>query len=596
MCGIIGYVGERQAPDVLIDGLQKLEYRGYDSAGIAVFHHHKIEIVKTEGKVERLVRKLSQTGLQDARCGIGHTRWATHGEPSDCNAHPHRVGRVTLVHNGIIENYPELSARFHPHPVSGTDSEIAAAVINACYQDSPEEAIFAAVAHFRGAYALGILFEDRPDTVYAIRHGSPLIVAVGEKETFLASDIPAVLARTKQYYLPETGELAVLDKNGVRFVDQGLRPIEKELKTADWDESAARKNGYAHFMLKEIYEQPAVLRDTVARYKNDFTIFEEEAFDFRVKGNVHIVACGSAYHAGLLGKYAIEKLARIPVMVHVASEFRYDNPILHKEDLVIAISQSGETADTLAAVRLAREHNVRTLAIVNVRGSSLARLSDHTLYTLAGPEIAVATTKAYLCQVCLLQLVAVRLADKGLSMQEYKDMMVAFEALPEQIESALAFAPKAKAMATRFKDCEQVFFMGRGQDSHLAMEASLKLKEISYIHSEAYAAGELKHGTISLITPGTPVISVMTDRGRLAKTASNLKEVKARGAFVTVVTYEDVDVSDFADAVIPLPPMAEITAPLAAAVRLQLLAYYVALEKGCDIDQPRNLAKSVTVE
>lgn len=596
MCGIIGYVGNRQAPDILIDGLRKLEYRGYDSAGIAVFENQTIKIIKTQGKVASLAKKEKAAHLREVHCGIGHTRWATHGEPSDINAHPHKVGKVTLVHNGIIENYQELSGRFCPHPVSQTDSEIAAAVINALYQGDARKAIFDAVELFEGAYALCILFEDQPDTVYALRHSSPLIVAVEEKGAFLASDIPAILSYTKQYYLPEKYELAILDKTGVRFVDKNGNPIEKELKKADWDDESARKNGFDHYMLKEIFEQPDVIRQTIQRYKNDFTIFENENFDFEVKGNIHIVACGSAYHAGLMGKYAIEKLARIPVLVHIASEFRYDRPILHKDDLVIAISQSGETADTLAAVRLAKEHNVRTLSIVNVRGSSLARLADHTFYTLAGPEIAVATTKAYLCQVCLLQLIAVAMADKKLTMQEYKDMMVAFEVLPEQIQEALSFRKEAKTLASFYKGAEHIFFMGRGQDNSLAMEGSLKLKEISYIHSESYAAGELKHGTISLITDNTPVIALMTDRDRLQKTASNLKEVGARGAFVTALTYSDIDTQDYADKQISIPPMAQITAPMAAAVKLQLLAYYVALENGCDIDQPRNLAKSVTVE
>ncbi len=597
MCGIIGYVGERQAPDILIDGLKKLEYRGYDSAGIAVFHEDTINIIKAQGKVKRLEQKLAAAPAPlHAHCGIGHTRWATHGQPNDINAHPHRVGRVTLVHNGIIENYRELAEQYHPHPLSQTDSEVAAAVINAHYHGDAAAAVFAATALFRGAYALCILFDDQPECIYAIRHASPLIVAVGEGETFLASDIPAVLSHTKRYYLPERNELAAVTADGVRFTDPSGQCVEKKLKIADWDEGAAQKNGYDHFMLKEIFEQPEVIRSTILRYKNDFTIFENEPFDFEVRGNIHIVACGSAYHAGLMGKYAIEKLARIPVQVHIASEFRYDDPILRREDLVIAISQSGETADTLAAVRLAKERNVRTLAIVNVRGSSLSRLSDHTLYTLAGPEIAVATTKAYLCQVCLLQLLAVRMADKGLTMQEYKDMMVAFEALPERLEQALKFDKKAPLIAARYKGTEHVFFMGRGQDSCLAMEGSLKLKEISYIHSESYPAGELKHGTISLITENTPVIAVMTDRTRAAKTAANLVEVKSRGAHVTVVTYEDIPTRDFADECITLVPMDEITAPLVAAVILQLLAYYTALENGCDIDRPRNLAKSVTVE
>ena len=500
------------------------------------------------------------------------------------------------MHNGIIENYLELKEKFHPNPVSQTDTEIAAAVINACYHGDPQKAIFDAIQMFHGSYALCIMFSDIPDTVFAIRQASPLIVAKGENESFLASDVPAILAYTKNYYLPEKGELAILTKNEVCFVDQDGTPIEKTLKTADWDEAAAQKNGFDHFMLKEIHEQPAVIEQTILKYKNDFTIFENETFDFTVKGNIHIVACGSAYHAGLMGKYAIEKLARIPVIPHIASEFRYDHPILHPEDLVIAISQSGETADTLAAVRLAKEHNVRTLGIVNVRGSSLSRMADHTLYTLAGPEIAVATTKAYLCQVCLLQLLAVKFAGNRLTMQEYKDMMVAFEQLPGQIEAALSFKETAQKLAVHYKGVEHVFFMGRGQDYCLAMEASLKLKEISYIHSEAYAAGELKHGTISLITDQTPVIAIMTDQARLPKTVSNLKEVKARGAYVTSVTYENVDTSDYTDCQIKIAPTSEITAPLSAIVALQLLAYYVALENGCDIDQPRNLAKSVTVE
>lgn len=596
MCGIIGYIGVKAAPGILINGLKKLEYRGYDSAGIAVFDDKELKVIKTQGKVVGLEKKVIASHLGDVHCGIGHTRWATHGEPSDTNAHPHRVGRVTLVHNGIIENYLELKERFHPNPVSQTDTEIAAAVINACYDGNAEEAIFKATAMFHGAYALCVMFEDQPNKIYAIRHSSPLIVAVGENEAFLASDIPAVLEYTKNYYLPEKGELAVLDGTGVRFVDCDGNAIDKELKTADWDENAAQKNGYDHFMLKEIFEQPAVIEQTISKYKNDFTIFENEGFDFEVKGNIHIVACGSAYHAGLMGKYAIEKLARVPVLVHIASEFRYDNPILHPDDLVIAISQSGETADTLAAVRLAKERNVRTLAIVNVRGSSLARMAHHTLYTLAGPEIAVATTKAYLCQVCLMQILAVKMAEARLTMQEYKDMMVALEQLPAQITEALKFRETAKAMADRYVGVDHVFFMGRGQDNCLAMEASLKLKEISYIHSEAYAAGELKHGTISLITDKTPVIAIMTDRARLPKTASNLKEVKARGAYVTSVCYDDVATGDYTDAQITIPPMAEITAPLIAIVKLQLLAYYVALANGCDIDQPRNLAKSVTVE
>lgn len=596
MCGIIGYIGEKNATEILIDGLKKLEYRGYDSAGIAVFDDQKIKVYKAKGKVENLEKKICANPIKSLKCGIGHTRWATHGEPSDTNAHPHKVGRVTLVHNGIIENYAALKNLYHPFPVSETDTEIAAAVIDTMYKGDPVEAIFKAVRKFHGSYALCIMFSDIPDTIYAIRRGSPLIVASGEKETFLASDIPAILSYTKNYYLPSKDDLAIITKEGVSFVDSQKNIVKKTMKTADWDENAAQKGGFAHYMLKEIHEQPAVIEQTILRYKNGDKLFENEAFDFTVKGKIHIVACGSAMHAGLMGKYAIEQLARIPVTVHIASEFRYDNPILTPDDLVIAISQSGETADTLAAVRLAKEHRVRTLGIVNVRGSSLSRLSDHTLYTLAGPEIAVATTKAFLCQACLLQMLAVHLAAERLTEQEKEDFLKAFELLPHYVKDALSFDEQAKEMAERYKGCKHVFFMGRGQDFYLCSEASLKMKEISYIHSEAYAAGELKHGTISLISENTPVIALMSEKSRLSKTASNLKEVKARGAYVTTFTYDDVDTDDYSDMTVLLPKCCELTVPLVAAVKCQLLSYYVARVNGCEIDQPRNLAKSVTVE
>lgn len=596
MCGIIGYIGEKNATEILIDGLKKLEYRGYDSAGIAVFDDQKIKVYKAKGKVENLEKKICANPIKSLKCGIGHTRWATHGEPSDTNAHPHKVGRVTLVHNGIIENYAALKNLYHPFPVSETDTEIAAAVIDTMYKGDPVEAIFKAVRKFHGSYALCIMFSDIPDTIYAIRRGSPLIVASGEKETFLASDIPAILSYTKNYYLPSKDDLAIITKEGVSFVDSQKNIVKKTMKTADWDENAAQKGGFAHYMLKEIHEQPAVIEQTILRYKNGDKLFENEAFDFTVKGKIHIVACGSAMHAGLMGKYAIEQLARIPVTVHIASEFRYDNPILTPDDLVIAISQSGETADTLAAVRLAKEHRVRTLGIVNVRGSSLSRLSDHTLYTLAGPEIAVATTKAFLCQACLLQMLAVHLAAERLTEQEKEDFLKAFELLPHYVKDALSFDEQAKEMAERYKGCKHVFFMGRGQDFYLCSEASLKMKEISYIHSEAYAAGELKHGTISLISENTPVIALMSEKSRLSKTASNLKEVKARGAYVTTFTYDDVDTDDYSDMTVLLPKCCELTVPLIAAVKCQLLSYYVARVNGCEIDQPRNLAKSVTVE
>lgn len=600
MCGIIGYTGDRYAPEILIQGLKKLEYRGYDSAGIAVSRGGETLICKKRGKVEELEKKVQNVDFSNSHCGIGHTRWATHGEPSDVNSHPHSGGRrVTLVHNGIIENYLELKEELASKgifPVSQTDTEIGAMLIESMYDGDPLSAIYGAIAKMRGSLALGILFSDHPGTIYAVRRDSPLIIGVGENENFIASDIPAILPYTKNYYLADEDEAAVITKDSVRFFSKDGQELKKELLTATWDEQSAQKGGYKHFMLKEIYEQPAVISATVGAYKNGTELFESCSFDFDIKGKIRIVACGSAMHAALLGKFAIEKLARIPVSVDIASEFRYDDPILSKDDVVIAISQSGETADTLAAVRLAKAAGVRTLGIVNVWGSTLSREADDVIYTYAGPEICVATTKAYLCQTAVLEMMALKLGRSKLGEDEYKKQVSYFDKLPSYIEKALELDSVCRALARKNLEAEHQFYIGRGQDYCVCTEASLKLKEISYVHSESYAAGELKHGTISLVVDKTPVIAVMTERARIAKTVSNIKEVASRGAAVICVTYDDVDVSDFCSDKIIIEAPGELLAPIIANVPLQLYAYHIADGRGNDVDKPRNLAKSVTVE
>ena len=594
MCGIMGYAGQRDAKDILLSGLKKLEYRGYDSAGIALSCKEGIQIFKDKGKVAALEQA---EGLTDAQgtVGIGHTRWATHGVPSRKNAHPHRAGRVVLVHNGIIENEAKLKAELAEqgkHPVSDTDTEIAAMILDNLYEGDPLTAVAQATACLEGSYALGILFEDHPQTLYAVRKDSPLIIGRGKTENFIASDIPAILEYTSQYQLLEEREIAVLNGSSVTFYTVDGKEIQKEILTADQSAKSAEKDGFAHFMAKEIHEQPEAIRATLARYCSGNTLFHGETF--QIGGTIRIVACGSAYHAGLLGKYAIETLAGIPATAEIASEFRYNDPLLSKEDLVVVISQSGETADSVAALRLANKIGIPTLAIVNVWGSTLAREADRVLYTAAGPEISVATTKAYTCQVILLYLLALRLAQQN--GRETEDSLRCLLSLPALLEETLRREEKCQEMATAFKDVHRLFFIGRGQDYALACEGSLKLKEISYIHSEAYAAGELKHGTISLIEEGIPVIALLTDRKRLSKTVSNMKEVRARGARVLAITYEDTDTQGAADALLTLPPCSPLEAPAAAAVLLQLLAYHTAVERGNDVDQPRNLAKSVTVE
>ncbi len=607
MCGIVGYVGKRDCAGVLISALSKLEYRGYDSAGIAVFENGIVKTEKSKGRLADLSAKMKKEGTPQGTVGIGHTRWATHGEPSDTNSHPHRGGdHVTVVHNGIIENYKEIKSELIAQGrsfVSETDTEVVAQLLDSNYKGDPLAAIAKTLSQVRGSFALGILFHDIPDTVYAVRRESPLIVGVGEGESFIASDVPAILKYTRQYYLLEHDEIAVLDQNGVKFFTLDAQPVSKELLTADWDMDAAEKQGYEHFMLKEIHEQPEAIKKTVIpRIENGLPslsecgITHENIKDFR---NIYIVACGTAMHAGMVGKYVIEKIARVPVIVDIASEFRYRDPLIGKGDLIIIISQSGETADSLAAMRLAKERGAKTLAVVNAKGSSIAREADMLIYTHAGPEIAVASTKAYMVQIAVMYLFAFELAlAKGqIDEAECRRLTSLLLEMPERIDTILARKDELKAISQTLLDAESLLYIGRGLDSALSMEGSLKLKEISYIHSESYAAGELKHGTISLIHEGMPVIAVDTQKALHEKTVSNIKECKARGAKTIVVCGDSYQPeSDVADFCFRLPETDDLLMPMPAVVPLQLIAYYTAVLRGNDVDKPRNLAKSVTVE
>ena len=609
MCGIVGYVGPKDCSDVLVSALTKLEYRGYDSAGIAVFGKSGIKTVKTKGKLKNLVDKMAEEGKPEGHIGIGHTRWATHGEPSDVNSHPHSGARVTIVHNGIIENYIELKEFLVSKGrtfLSDTDTEVVAQLLDYKYNGKPLETIDSVMAELKGSFALGIMFKDFPDRIFAVRRESPLIVGVAEGECFIASDVPAILKYTKNYYLLDHDEIATLTADGVSFVDEHLDPIEKELKVADWDMEAAEKGGYPHFMIKEINEQPQAIRTTVApRVRDGLPCLEEcgitleKLKEFK---SVSVVACGTAMHAGLVGKYIIESIARVPVNVDIASEFRYRNPIVGKGDLVIIISQSGETADSLAAMRLAKQKGATTLAIVNAKGSSIAREADMLIYTLAGPEISVASTKAYITQLSVMYLFAfeLALAKETVSEAECKRLVAALLNMPDAVKYVIETTEEqCKYVATKLITTDSLLYIGRGLDYALSMEGSLKLKEVSYIHSESYAAGELKHGTISLIEDGMPVISVATQSDLIAKTISNIVEVKSRGAMNILVcseacarTLED----GIADYVIKVPQTEELLMPISAVIPLQILAYYTAVNKGNDPDKPRNLAKSVTVE
>lgn len=606
MCGIVGYVGDRDCADVLVDALSKLEYRGYDSAGIAVVEKGVIKVEKCKGRLANLVDKMAVDGKPKGHCGIGHTRWATHGEPSDINSHPHGNKRVSIVHNGIIENYKQIKDFLIEEGysfVSETDTETVAKLLDYYYVDDPVDTIIKVLAEIKGSYALGIMFHDYPDTVFAVRKESPLIVGVGENENFLASDVPAIIKYTRDYYLLEANEIAVVKKDSVQIYDMHKEPVHKEINTADWDVDAAEKGGYEHFMLKEIHEQPAAVRDTVSpRIINGMPDLSQDGVDMQKLKDyrqIFIVACGTAMHAGMVGKYVIEKLARKPVIVDIASEFRYRDPIITKDDLMIVISQSGETADTMAVLRLAKEVGAATLAVVNVVGSSIAREADMVIYTHAGPEISVASTKAYMVQISVMYLLAFELAyaNGTIDKERCMELTAQLGQMPDIIRETLELKDTCSFVASKLVNAESLLYIGRGLDYALSMEGSLKLKEISYIHSESYAAGELKHGTISLITEGMPVIAVATQKKLIEKTVSNIREVKARGAMVILICDNSIEVGEgVADYIIRLPQTDEQLMPMAAAAPLQLIAYYTSVLKGNDVDKPRNLAKSVTVE
>ena len=598
MCGIVGYVGKKDCTKVLLDSLSKLEYRGYDSAGIAVFENDAIKTKKTKGRLADLEEKLKREGWLNGTCGIGHTRWATHGEPSDINSHPHGNANISIVHNGIIENYRTIKDFLLKKGYvfeSQTDTETVAKLLDYYYDGDPIATIQKVLAEIEGSYALGIIFKDFPRKIYAVRKDSPLIVAVGEDEAFIASDVPAILKYTKNYYLLDENEIAVLDDGKVEFFDVHGMPVEKEMLVADFDMEAA------DFMLKEIHEQPTAIKTTITpRIVDGMPNLEECGLTYdRLKGynNIFVVACGTAMHAGLVGKYVLEKIGRIPVTVDMASEFRYRDPIIAKGDLVILVSQSGETADTLAALRMAKERGAETLSIVNVKGSSIARESDMVLYTHAGPEISVASTKAYIVQLSVFYLLsfAIAYAHGAISKEECMRLTAELQNVPNMLEVVLKTPDNCQYVASQLVNKENLLYIGRGLDYALSMEGSLKLKEISYIHSESYAAGELKHG--SLVTNNMPVIAVATQRELLDKTISNVKEVKARGAYVVLVTHGYINVDDeVADYKIGLPTIDDLLMPMLTVVPLQLIAYYTSVLRGNDVDKPRNLAKSVTVE
>ena len=612
MCGIVGYTGTHQAAPILLDGLAKLEYRGYDSAGLAVREGNKeAVIVKATGRLRVLAEKTNGGQAMEGTCGIGHTRWATHGEPSETNAHPHRSddGNVVGVHNGIIENYQELRDKLTRKGYtfySQTDTEVAVKLVDYYYKKyniGPVDAIAKAMVRIRGSYALALLFKDYPEQIWVARKDSPMIIGVGKGETYLASDVPAILQYCRSVYYIGNLEIGRLQKGNVTFYNIDGDEIEKELKEVTWDAEAAEKGGYEHFMMKEIHEQPKAVSDTINSVVKDGVIdltavglTEEQIRDI---SQIYIVACGSAYHVGVAAQYVIEDLARIPVRVELASEFRYRKPLMDPKGLVIIISQSGETADSLAALREAKAKGIRTLAIVNVVGSSIAREADNVFYTLAGPEIAVATTKAYSTQLIACYTLALQFAyvRQELEESEYSRMIAEMQTLPDKISKILEEKERLQWFAAKYSAANDIFFIGRGIDYAISLEGSLKLKEISYIHSEAYAAGELKHGTISLIEDGTLVIGVLTQQSLFEKTVSNMVECKSRGAYLMgLTTYGNYAIEDTADFVTYIPKTDEHFATSLAVIPLQLLAYYVAVARGLDVDKPRNLAKSVTVE
>ena len=612
MCGIVGYVGTEQAAPILLAGLSKLEYRGYDSAGIAIRNEDTgdITVVKAKGRLKILSEKTNDGRAVPGTCGIGHTRWATHGEPSENNAHPHCTDdkSVVLVHNGIIENYQELKDKLIKSGYafySQTDTEIAVKLVDYYYRKTgtPLEAIYRAMLRIRGSYAFGIMFHDHPGKIFAARKDSPLIIGKSQTGCLIASDVPAILDKTRNVYYIGNHEIAELSQDEIHFYNIDREEIQKEQVEIKWDAESAEKGGYEHFMLKEIHEQPRAVRDTIGAYVKDgkIDLSETGLTDEKLQEieRIYIVACGSAYHVGMVGKYVIEELADIPVEVDLASEFRYRNPKLVKNSLVVIVSQSGETADSLAALRLAKERKIPVLGIVNVVGSSIARESDYILYTYAGPEISVATTKAYSTQLIAMYLLAIQAAKVKdvISEERYAALIEELGTLPEKIQKTLDDKERIQWFASKYANAKDVFFIGRGIDYAISMEGSLKMKEISYIHSEAYAAGELKHGTISLIEDGILVVGVATQAALFEKTISNMVEVKSRGAYLMgLTTYGNYNIEDTADFAVYVPQTESFFATSLAIVPLQLMGYYVSVAKGLDVDKPRNLAKSVTVE
>lgn len=609
MCGIVGYLGNKKATEVLVEGLSKLEYRGYDSAGVAVNIGNELSIRKFKGRLAVLSDDLEKSPIQ-GNLGIGHTRWATHGEPSDVNSHPHfnKDKSIAVVHNGIIENYMELKEELQKEGyefLSQTDTEVIAHLVDKYYEGNLFDAVYNATKKLRGAYAIGAICKDNNNELVAVRKDSPLIVGLGEGENFIASDIPAILKYTKNVYFLENGEFVHIQNDTVTVLDENRNVVKKEINEITWDVESASKGGYEHFMLKEIYEQPNGVKETLVRrldengdIKLDDIKMTKE--DLEKINKVYIIACGTAYHAGLVGKYAIEKFAKIPVTCDIASEFRYNDPFVDENTLVILVSQSGETADTLASLRYAKDKGARIMSVTNVVGSSIARESDDVFYTWAGPEVSVASTKAYTTQLVSFYMIALDFAIKkgSITKEYYHEMIEKLKQMPEKVTKVLEQENYIKEdIAKSIKDKDNAFYLGRGLDYSIAMEGALKIKEISYIHAEAFAAGELKHGTIALIEKGTPVIAIATQDSLFEKMVSNMEEVRARGAYVIAVAKEkNKEVEKSADKVIYIPDVDDILSSILTVLPLQLLSYYAAIERGCDVDKPRNLAKSVTVE
>ena len=607
MCGIVGYIGYEQAGSFLLDGLEKLEYRGYDSAGVCLNDGSELVVKKAKGKL-KVLKELTQNGkLLAGTVGIGHTRWATHGEPSDVNAHPHlsKSGRFAVVHNGIIENYQQLKDYLTSKGIvfrSMTDTEVIAQLIEYYYKGDLVDTVIKVLEKLEGSYALGVISQENPDEIIAVRKESPLIIGLGDKENYIASDVTAILTKTRNILRLENNEIAILKRDGVKIIDTDKEEVRKEIETVEWDVSAAEKGGYEHFMFKEIMEQPKAVKDTISpRIRNGRVVLDEiKLTDEQLKSftKINILACGSAYHVGVVAKYIFEKMLRIPVEVDLASEFRYRDPIINDKVLTIVISQSGETADTKEAMKEAQRRGSHVISIVNVVGSAIAVESNDVIYTWAGPEIAVATTKAYSTQLAVIYLMALYFGDKlgTIVPDEYKALVGELEKLPERIEKILDHKEKIQYLASKYFNSKDVFFIGRNIDYALSLEGSLKLKEISYIHSEAYAAGELKHGTISLIEKGTPVIALVTHEELIGKIVSNIEEVKTRGAEVICIACDSHPEIESHGQTIFIPKSCDMLLPSLAVIPLQLFAYYVSSLKGCDIDKPRNLAKSVTVE